>query len=74
MKIDDINLKIRDLMKAGHGTITVQNPRAKHSLGSAFSTASTCALKAAWATLAVALSMARTSASLAGSVGLVQKT
>ena len=33
MEIDDINLKIRDLMKAGYGTITVQNPRAKHSLG-----------------------------------------
>jgi glutamate synthase domain-containing protein 3 len=33
MEITEINLKIRNLMKSGHGTITVQNPRAKHSLG-----------------------------------------
>jgi glutamate synthase domain-containing protein 3 len=33
MEITAINLKIRELMKSGHGTITVQNPRAKHSLG-----------------------------------------
>ncbi|MFT4608253.1 MAG: glutamate synthase domain-containing protein 3, partial [Urechidicola sp.] len=33
MEITDINLKIRNLMKSGHGTITVLNPRAKHSLG-----------------------------------------
>ena len=33
MDIRDINVKIRDLMKAGHGTITVRNPSAKHSLG-----------------------------------------
>ncbi len=33
MEITGINLKIRDLMKAGHGSITVKNPRAKHSLG-----------------------------------------
>ena len=33
MEIDDINIKIRDLMKSGVGTITVKNPRAKHSLG-----------------------------------------
>ena len=33
MEIADINIKIRDLMKSGHGTITVKNPRAKHSLG-----------------------------------------
>ena len=33
MEITDINLKIRELMKSGHGTITVKNPRAKHSLG-----------------------------------------
>jgi len=33
MEISEINLKIRELMKSGHGTITVQNPRAKHSLG-----------------------------------------
>jgi glutamate synthase domain-containing protein 3 len=33
MEISDINIKIRDLMKSGHGTITVKNPRAKHSLG-----------------------------------------
>ena len=33
MEISDINLKIRALMKSGHGTITVKNPRAKHSLG-----------------------------------------
>ena len=26
MEITDINLKIRELMKSGHGTITVQNP------------------------------------------------
>jgi glutamate synthase domain-containing protein 3 len=33
MEITEINLQIRDLMKSGHGTITVKNPRAKHSLG-----------------------------------------
>jgi hypothetical protein len=33
MGISEINLKIRELMKSGHGSITVQNPRAKHSLG-----------------------------------------
>ena len=33
MEISDINIKIRNLMKSGVGTITVQNPRAKHSLG-----------------------------------------
>ena len=33
MEIRDINIKIRDLMKSGHGAITVKNPRAKHSLG-----------------------------------------
>ncbi|MEE8366113.1 MAG: GXGXG motif-containing protein [Gammaproteobacteria bacterium] len=33
MEITAINLKIRELMKSGHGTITVKNPRAKHSLG-----------------------------------------
>jgi len=33
MEISDINIKIRELMKSGHGTITVKNPRAKHSLG-----------------------------------------
>lgn len=33
MEISAINLKIRELMKSGHGTITVKNPRAKHSLG-----------------------------------------
>ena len=29
----EINLKIRELMAAGHGTIVVQNPMGKHSLG-----------------------------------------
>jgi glutamate synthase domain-containing protein 3 len=33
MEISAINLRIRELMKSGHGTITVLNPRAKHSLG-----------------------------------------
>ena len=33
MEITEINLQIRELMKSGHGTITVNNPRAKHSLG-----------------------------------------
>jgi glutamate synthase domain-containing protein 3 len=33
MEISAINLKIRELIKSGHGTITVKNPRAKHSLG-----------------------------------------
>ncbi|MFT5506534.1 MAG: glutamate synthase domain-containing protein 3 [Gammaproteobacteria bacterium] len=33
MEITDINIKIRNLMKDGVGTITVHNPRAKHSLG-----------------------------------------
>ncbi len=33
MEISEINIRIRELMKSGHGTITVQNPRAKHSLG-----------------------------------------
>ena len=33
MEIRDINLKIRELMEAGNGTIVVHNPGAKHSLG-----------------------------------------
>ncbi len=33
MDISGINLKIRELMQSGYGTITVKNPRAKHSLG-----------------------------------------
>ncbi len=33
MKVEDINVKIRNLMKEGYGTITVKNPRAKHALG-----------------------------------------
>ncbi len=33
MEIRDVNLKIRELMKEGHGTITIRNPGAKHSLG-----------------------------------------
>lgn len=33
MEIKDINLKIRELMGAGNGDITVRNPGAKHSLG-----------------------------------------
>ena len=33
MDTKEINLKIRDLMKSGHGTINVANPGAKHSLG-----------------------------------------
>ncbi len=33
MDISAINIKLRDLMKKGYGTITVKNPGAKHSLG-----------------------------------------
>ena len=33
MEITAINIKIRELMEQGHGTITVKNPGAKHSLG-----------------------------------------
>lgn len=33
MTTQEINLKIRDLMKEGYGSITVKNPGAKHSLG-----------------------------------------
>ncbi len=33
MEISAINLKIRELMQAGHGHIRVANPLAKHSLG-----------------------------------------
>jgi len=33
MEIKDINLEIRRLMSEGHGSITVRNPGAKHSLG-----------------------------------------
>ena len=33
MDAKGVNLKIRDLMQAGHGTIVVHNPGAKHSLG-----------------------------------------
>ena len=32
MEIQEINLKIRELMKDGHGHIVMQNPMAKHSL------------------------------------------
>lgn len=33
MDASAINLKIRALMQAGHGAITVKNPRAKHAVG-----------------------------------------
>ncbi len=33
MQSTDVNLKIRELMNDGYGTITVKNPRAQHSLG-----------------------------------------
>ena len=33
MSVKDINLKIRELMETGHGTIVVKNPGARHSLG-----------------------------------------
>ncbi|MDJ0776970.1 MAG: GXGXG motif-containing protein [Gammaproteobacteria bacterium] len=33
LSIEQINVKIRELMQSGHGSITVKNPRAKHSLG-----------------------------------------
>ena len=32
METSDVNRKIRDLMRAGHGHITIKNPGAKHSL------------------------------------------
>jgi len=33
MDANAVNLRLRELMKAGHGSITVKNPRAQHSLG-----------------------------------------
>jgi len=33
LEIADINLKIREFMKLGHGTIVVKNPGARHSIG-----------------------------------------
>ena len=33
MTAKEVNLRIRELMQSGHGTITVRNPGAKHSLG-----------------------------------------
>lgn len=33
MEIKEINVKLRELMSEGYGTIVVQNPGAKHSLG-----------------------------------------
>lgn len=33
MAISEINIRLRDLMKQGFGTITVRNPGAQHSLG-----------------------------------------
>jgi len=33
MSTKDVNLKIRELMKAGHGTIVIKNPMARHALG-----------------------------------------
>lgn len=33
MKTQEINLKIRDLLSEGHGTIVIKNPGAKHSIG-----------------------------------------
>lgn len=32
-KAKEVNIKIRELMKEGYGTIAVKNPRAQHSLG-----------------------------------------
>src|SRR5688572_777138 len=33
MSTKEVNLKIRELMQQGYGSITVKNPGAKHSLG-----------------------------------------
>ena len=33
LEIAEINLKIRELMESGHGTIVVRNPGARHSIG-----------------------------------------
>ena len=33
MSSNEVNLKLRELMEQGHGTIVVRNPRARHSLG-----------------------------------------
>jgi len=33
MEVRDINLKIRELMEQGHGTIVLKNPMAKHGVG-----------------------------------------
>ncbi len=33
LEISDINLRIRELMASGHGTVTVRNPGARHSIG-----------------------------------------
>ncbi|MEX0923039.1 MAG: GXGXG motif-containing protein [Rhodovibrionaceae bacterium] len=33
MEPKDINLKIRELMQQGHGTIVLKNPRARHAIG-----------------------------------------
>ena len=33
MTTNEVNLKLRELMEQGHGTIVVKNPRARHSLG-----------------------------------------
>ncbi len=36
METTQINLKIRELLESGHGTITVKNPRARHGVGVGF--------------------------------------
>ena len=33
MDTKDINLKLRELMQQGHGTIVLKNPRARHAIG-----------------------------------------
>lgn len=33
MSSKEVNLKIRDLMKSGHGTIVIKNPMARHAMG-----------------------------------------
>ena len=33
LETTEINLKIRELMEAGNGTIVIKNPGAKHSIG-----------------------------------------
>ena len=69
-----INLKLRELMSQGYGTIVLKNPGAKHSIAVGILNRLNLRSRAAWAISAAAWSTARISGSAAASAGRAPRT